>query len=77
MGKHKFTDIILDKFILDSIKNGYSETYAENILKELKHNLLYLKTKTWTVFYAFILYQLAYISLYYPEEYAKAVEKYE
>lgn len=77
IAKHKFTDIILDKFILDSIKNGYSETYAENILKELKHNLLYLKTKTWTVFYAFILYQLAYISLYYPEEYAKAVEKYQ
>ena len=77
IARNNVTDIMRHKFICDAVKNGHSEKYAEEILDELKNKLRYLKTKTWTVFYAFILYQLAYISLYYPDEYTKAVEKYQ
>lgn len=73
IARNNVTDIMQHKFICDAVKNGYTEKYAEEILEELKHKLLYLKTKTWCLFYAFILYQLAYISLYYPEEYAKII----
>ena len=73
IARNNVTDIMRHKFICDAVKNGYTEKYAEEILEELKHKLLYLKTKTWCLFYAFILYQLAYISLYYPEEYAKII----
>lgn len=73
IARNNVTDIMRHKFICDAVKNGYTEKYAEEILEELKHRLVYLKTKTWCLFYAFILYQLAYISLYYPEEYAKII----
>ena len=73
ISKQRFADIIQENYIRHSIAKGYSGKFAEDILEELKSKIRFLKTKTWCLFYAFILYQLAYISLYYPEEYTKVI----
>lgn len=69
------TDITRYRFISDAAKNGHSEKHAEEILEALKHKLLYLKTKTWCLFYAFVLYQLAYINFYFPDKYRQVIAK--
>ena len=75
-GRHKRCEITKQKFVEDSVKNGYTEEYAREVLEELWHTVPYIRTKSWTIFYAFNLYKLAYISLHYPELYAEVVEIY-
>ena len=73
--RHKFTDIMRSSFVIESINHGYSKEYAEGVLEVLIDKMRYIKSKTWSLFYAFNIYQVAYISLYYPSMFAKALAK--
>lgn len=76
-GRRRLYDVLKRKFIEDAVKNGYTEEYAEEIIEELKSIAPHIRTKSWTLIYAFNLYKLAYVSLYYPDVYAEVVAKYE
>ncbi len=60
-----------DKFITNSIKNGYSNDIAVKTYETIKKFALYGFNKAHSVSYSLIAYQMAYIKAHYPNIFAK------
>ena len=58
-----------DKFINNSIKNGYSEQKAKEVYELIVRFADYGFNKSHSVAYAFVGYQMAYLKVHYPEYY--------
>ena len=58
-----------DKFINNSIKNGYSEEKAKDVYDLIVKFADYGFNKSHSVAYSFIAYQMAYLKVHYPEYY--------
>ena len=58
-----------DKFITNSIKNGYTEDKAKEVYDLIVKFADYGFNKSHSVAYAFIAYQMAYLKVHYPEYY--------
>ena len=67
--KLKLIEEAKDKFINNSIKNGYTEQKANEVYDLIVKFADYGFNKSHSVAYAFIAYQMAYLKVHYPEYY--------
>lgn len=73
-GRNRMPEYKREEFLASCTSNGYTREYAEEFFDKIKQFAGKIKTKTHTLFVAFDIYRLAYVSLHYPEIYDKIIK---
>ena len=78
LGKRKMNvlSVLKPRFIEGGIKNGHKKNALEKVWNEMEAKGMYAFQKSHAVCYTWLVYQMAYLKAYYPNEFKQVIEKY-
>lgn len=74
LGKKKYDSFVVlkDKFIAQGTRNGFPTDALRGIFEEWEHTTCYTFIRSHAVCYTFLAYQIGYLNVHFPKEFATA-----
>ena len=70
--KHDGVVVLRDKFIAQGTRNGFPTDALRGIFEEWEHTTCYAFIRSHAVCYTFLAYQIGYLKVHFPKEFATA-----